>query len=34
MMDNQLEQYATFQMGNAFFTGNYEVLAQYEDERF
>jgi len=33
MMDNQLEQVRDIWV-NAFFTGNYEVLAQYEDEHF
>lgn len=32
-MDNQLEQIRDIWV-NAFFTGNYEVLLQYEDERF
>lgn len=33
MMDNQLEQIRDIWV-NAFFTGNYETLAQYEDEHF
>ncbi|QXW25980.1 hypothetical protein KXJ74_00025 [Acinetobacter johnsonii] len=33
MMDNQLEKVRDIWV-NAFFTGNYEVLAQYEDEHF
>lgn len=33
MMDNQLEQIRDIWV-NAFFTGNYETLAQYEDEYF
>ena len=32
-MDNQLEQIRDIWV-NAFFTGNYETLAQYEDEHF
>lgn len=33
MMENQLEQIRDIWV-NAFFTGNYETLAQYEDEHF
>ncbi|WP_081406836.1 hypothetical protein [Acinetobacter pragensis] len=33
MMNNQLEHIRDIWV-NAFFTGNYEVLAQYEDEHF
>ncbi|AWL27557.1 hypothetical protein DJ533_02530 [Acinetobacter defluvii] len=33
MMDNRLE-YTRDIWVNAFFTGNYEVLAQYEDQHF
>lgn len=33
MMDNQLEHTRDIWV-NAFFTGNYDVLAQYEDEHF
>ena len=33
MMDNQLEQIRDIWV-NAFFTGNYETLAQYEDEHY
>ena len=32
-LDNQLEQIRDIWV-NAFFTGNYETLAQYEDEHF
>lgn len=32
-MDNQLEHIRDIRV-NAFFTGNYDVLAQYEDESF
>lgn len=32
-MDNQLEHTRDIWV-NAFFTGNYEVLAQYEDAQF
>lgn len=32
-MDNQFEQVRDIWV-NAFFTGNYEVLAKYEDEHF
>lgn len=32
-MDNQLEQIRDIWV-NAFFTGNYELLLQYEDEHF
>lgn len=32
-MDNQLEQIRDI-WSNAFFTGNFEVLAQYEHEKF
>ena len=32
-MDNQLEHIRDIWV-NAFFTGNYDVLAQYEDESF
>lgn len=32
-MDNQLEKIRDIWV-NAFFTGNYDVLAQYEDEHF